>query len=535
MDSYSEASKDVEDPVQPPLQKFRPQPAQNAKSIFNNSDNLRGALNLRYDEEQASRSTRNFSSSLEPRGNLDGEEPPVDPIPQPVDQSPLVPPSHDGVWTKIYGISVAFMFATSFVVWLHTAEPKNSPIGDSVYRVLRNSLPLLAMDTFVAILVACVWMLCLKYFIRPLLYILVVSVPIVMLSLTIYPLVTSLEGPWKGKSLQDRVMRVTSFFPLVLACFWVYLLYRGRGALHKATSILQLALTIFAENPALLLCGFITLLSTIFFTWLWIFLVIRVFLNGSSTIIGGIPVWQMDAKAWILGVFFVCVYLWTLGILSNLQRVTISATVSHWYFYRKSTGTFSPSTTFSAATHHALTTMLGSVCFSSFVGLMIRLPLLVLPNRIGRIIHMVFFNLVASPIAALSDPLTVTYAAIHSAPLIQASRQINQLGLGSEALRVRDSHTRSAYRLAKMLLTAARWMTSLALGIGAWVRTAHMIDGGSFYGYAVGLLAGSIGWAILGAAERSLANIVDACLICASSDNSNGRYCREAQMAFDGV
>ncbi|KAF3198022.1 hypothetical protein TWF679_002451 [Orbilia oligospora] len=509
VDSYSEASREVEDPIHPPIQKFRPQNVKQTGPFFDST----GKPYSDQNDEEAQNNPHEPLNPSDPFGERDAQEAaPSDTIPQPVDQNPLAPPLHDRIWTKLYGMSMACMFATAFVVWLHNEEPSGLPIGDSIYTVLRRAMPLLAVDTLVTICVAFVWMLCLKYFIKPLLYLLVVSVPAVMIALTIYPLVTSLKGPWKGNSFQDHVMRLTSLLPLCLAIFWVYLLYRGRQALHKATSILQLALTIFVDNPAL------------------------VFLNGRSTMIGGVPVWQMDGSGWVLGSFFVVVYLWTLNILSNLQRITISATVSHWYFYRKSTGTFSPAATFSAATHHALTTMFGTVCFSSFVTLMIRLPLLILPSRIASFAHLLCFNIVASPIAALSDPLAVTYGSIHSLPLVHASRQINQMKLVSIAAGAgaKDNHTRNAYRLAKMLLHAARWMTSLALGLGAWVRTAHITNGGSLYGYVVGLLAGTIGWTILGTAERSLANIVDACLICAASDNSNGRYCQEAQMAFDG-
>ncbi|KAK6534247.1 hypothetical protein TWF281_005577 [Arthrobotrys megalospora] len=533
VDSYSEASREVEDPIHPPIQKFRPQSVKQTGPFFDST----GRPYADQNDEEAQHTSQRPPNPANPFGDRENQDDtPSDVIPQPVDQNPLAPPLHDRIWAKFYGMSMACMFATAFVVWLHNEEPSGLPIGDSIYTVLKRAMPLLAVDTLVTICVAFVWMLCLKYFIKPLLYLLVISVPAVMIALTIYPLVTSLKGPWKGNSFQDHVMRLTSLLPLCLAIFWVYLLYRGRQALHKATSILQLALTIFVENPALLLCGLFVLITTIAFSWIWLFLVIRVFLNGKSTMIGGVPVWQMDGSGWILGSFFVVVYLWTLNILSNLQRITISATVSHWYFYRKSTGTFSPAATFSAATHHALTTMFGTVCFSSFVTLMIRLPLLVLPSRIASFAHLLCFNIVASPIAALSDPLAVTYGSIHSLPLVHASRQINQMKLVSIAAGAgaKDNHTRNAYRLAKMLLHAARWMTALALGLGAWIRTAHITNGGSLYGYVVGLLAGTIGWTILGTAERSLANIVDACLICAASDNSNGRYCQEAQMAFDG-
>ncbi|KAF3902055.1 hypothetical protein AA313_de0209668 [Arthrobotrys entomopaga] len=523
-DSPLEASRHTEDPIKLPFQRFRTQTLNQNRPFADLADRSRSVSYLTHHDTEDGSHNGVPDPESKSRTVPGSSQTHPDTIPQPV-SSPLSPPTHDRIWAKLYGAVLACMFATAFMVWLHLDEPKNSPIGDSIYSVLQKALPLLATDTLVTIFVAFVWMLCLKYFIKPLLYILVVSVPAVMVCLSIYPLVTSLQGPWKGRSFQDLIMRLSSLLPLCLAFLWVFILYRGRLALHKATSMLQLALTIFVENPALLLCGLFVLIITILFTWIWIFLVIRVFLNGRSAIVGGKPVWQLDGMGWSLGAFFVCVYLWTLGVLANLQRVTISATVSHWYFYRKSTGTFSPAATFSAATHHALTTMFGSVCFSSFVALMTRLPLLVLPGRTGSLIHIVCFKMAASPVIALTDPLAVTYGAIHSLPLVRASRQINQIGLVTMTQDIsRDNHSKSAYRLTKMLLTAARLMTSLALGIGAWVRTAHITNGGSLYGYVVGLLAGSIGWAILGTAERSLADIVDACLVCAISDHSTDEY-----------
>lgn len=93
----------------------------------------------------------------------------------------------------------------------------------------------------------------------------------------------------------------------------------------------------------------------------------------------------------------------------------------------------------------------------------------------------------------------------------------------------------AAYRLAKMLLTAARGIVAAALGMAAWIKAARGSDG-SVYGYLVGLIAGSIGWAILGATEGCLGNVVDATKVCvvSESDMGGGTHCREAQLAFGG-
>jgi hypothetical protein len=84
---------------------------------------------------------------------------------------------------------------------------------------------------------------------------------------------------------------------------------------------------------------------------------------------------------------------------------------------------------------------------------------------------------------------------------------------------------------------------SLALGFGGWVSTARTLKledtgfRGSLYAYIVGLIAGAIGWGILGAMEGVLACIVDAVVVCwgsevGSSGRGEVRYCREAGWLF---
>ena len=75
---------------------------------------------------------------------------------------------------------------------------------------------------------------------------------------------------------------------------------------------------------------------------------------------------------------------------------------------------------------------------------------------------------------------------------------------------------------------------SLALGFGGWVSTARS----SLYAYVVGLIAGTIGWSVLGAMEGVLSGIVDAAVLCwaseVSSSRREARYCREAGWLFGG-
>ncbi|PUU76487.1 hypothetical protein B9Z19DRAFT_990456 [Tuber borchii] len=452
-------------------------------------------------------------------------------IPQQVAHPPLEPPSHDHLWGTLYMVLMACMFTTSFVVWLHTEETK-LPL-DTVYRTLHSAVHLLAVDTFLAIAVSLVWMYLLRSFVKPLIYLILVSVPVALTALSLYPLIMSYKGKMGGNGPQDKAMRWGSIFPALMAGFWVYFAYRGRNALGRAVGIIQLACKILGENPALVLLSFGTLVGVCVFTWIWVGMFTRIFWIG-NTLLNGKPMWTLDTKSTALGVYYILMYLWTLGVTSGIQRATSAATVSQWYFHRHAIPTTSSKAIMSAALHHSTTTLFGTICFSTLVALLVRLPLMIAPRRIAGILHMFCFNFIASPVAALTNPLTLTYGAIHSQPLIQSSRAVgNMRFVDTAGYSASGKHPRTAYKLSKMLLTATRGVTALSLGTGAWVA-ARDSNGGSGYGYIVGMIAGAIGWGVLGATEGCLSNIVDACLVCVGSEGPNAGHCREAQMVFGG-
>lgn len=255
--------------------------------------------------------------------------------------------------------------------------------------------------------------------------------------------------------------------------------------------------------------------------------------------IAGIPVFYLDWTTWALGAWFVFMYLWTLGVASGLQRATSAATVSQWYYYRHSIPAVPSKDVMNAAIHHSTSILFGTICFSSGAALMIRLPLYILPRGIAGIIQSVFYNWIASHIVALTNPLTLTYAAIHSKPLIASSRAFAEMKfIDTSRYGGVKNHPRAAYRLAKMLLSGTRVVMSLSLGAGAWIATTRGsgegVFGSSMYGYVVAMIAGAIGWGVLGATEGCLGNIVDACLVCVGSESGGGTHCREAQMVFGG-
>ena len=464
------------------------------------------------------------------------------------------PPQHDMFWAQLYKICIFAMFATFILVWFHTSTPNSKrPLGDTIYSALTSSINLLLWDAVITVIVAMLWLALLREYVRVLVFLMLVSVPIILFSFSLYPFIASYKGAWHGASVQDKVMRWFSFVPAVIACVWVYSVYKGRRLLGKAIGILEFACRIVSASKTLTLLGFGTLGVVVCFTWIWMGMFTRLFLGGHMS---KLQTFIIDLNTWWLGFYFVMIYLWTLGVIAGVQRATTAATVSQWYFHRLSVPAPSSTTVVRASFMHATGPMLGTICLSTFLSLLIRLPLIILPRRIASLVTLCAFSMVPTSLAALTNPLTLTYAAIHSQSLSISARGLSQLHFVSDtsptttlnpsvfAAHPGSGGTMMPYRLAKLLLHATRFIMSFALGFGGWVSTARNVQlagggfKGSLYAYIVGLIAATIGWAILGAIEGVIGGVVDASVVCWASETGGrggageARYCREAGELF---
>ncbi|PHH85952.1 hypothetical protein CDD83_10942 [Cordyceps sp. RAO-2017] len=461
---------------------------------------------------------------------------------------------HDPFFAWIFLISLAGMMSTFTLVWLHTS-PRKSPVGDTIYTTLQRSFDMLAVDTVVSVFVSLVWLAALRSFVRPLVSVILVAVPVIMLSFSLYSFVSSFQGRTHGSSLQDSVMRWASLVPAAACLLWLWLVVKGRRAIQQAIEILQFSSKILAQNPGLLLVGFGCLALIVLWTWAWLAMFTRVFMGGyfSKSLVRFV----IRVSSWWLGAAFILMYLWTLAVINAVHRATTAATVSQWYFHRNA-GPATPSREIvAAALGHATTTIFGSICQSTLMSLMLRAPLLFLPRRIGLGLTNLAAFWVPTPIIALTNPLTVTYSAIHSQCLATSARGLDQMEVVSPAmptttltpralrLRGQPNHGLLPYRLAKLLLVATRFIMATGLGFAGWVITAKQLqiqlpDGvgvrGSAYAYVVGLMASFIGYSVMGAMEGILSGIVDAVLICYGSERrmerGHGRFCLEAAYLF---
>ncbi|KYK61728.1 ctl transporter [Drechmeria coniospora] len=460
---------------------------------------------------------------------------------------------HDPFFAWIFLISFAGMMSTFVLVWLHT-WPRKSPVGDTIYTTLQKSFDMLVVDTVVAVLVSFVWLAALRSFVRPLVSVILVAVPVVMLSFSLYSFVSSFKGRTHGSSLQDGVMRCVSLFPAAACVLWLWLVVKGRKAIQQAIEILQFSSKILAQNPGLLLVGFGTLALIVAWTWAWLVMFTRVFMGGyfSKSLVRFV----IRLSSWWLGAAFVFMYLWTLSVINAVHRATTAATVSQWYFHRNAAPATPSREIVLAALTHATSTIFGSVCQSTLTSLLVRAPLLFMPRRVGSAVTNLAAFWIPTSIVALTNPLTISYAAIHSQNLATSARGLEKMDVVSPTIPTTTLTPRSLqsrgrlngllpYRLAKLLLVATRLIMATGLGFAGWVITAKQLriqlpDGmgvrGSAYAYVVGIMASFIGYSVMGAMEGILSGIVDAVLVCYGSEQrmqrGHGRFCLEAAYLF---
>ncbi len=361
---------------------------------------------------------------------------------------------HDPFFAWLYLIALAAMLATFVLIFLNTSAPSGKkPWGDTIYTTLLASFHLLAVDTLVAVIVSLIWLAALRSFVKYLVALMILAVPVILLSFSLYPLISSYQGGGASSPVQDEVMRWSSIIPGAAAFVWLYLLWKGRHALGSSIEILEFSSRILAANSALVLVGMACLALVVLWTWAWLAMFTRIFLGGHFS--SRTSLFIINPSSWWLGAYFVLMYLWTLSVIAGVQRATTGATVSQWYFHRNAQPAPSSRDVVAAALNHALTTIFGTISLSTLLALAIRLPLLLLPQRFGRIISVCFYSLIPPNMAALTNPLTLTYAAIHSQNLTTSARGPRPDGLPVAAGADDDADAPRLRQPARQLRAAA--------------------------------------------------------------------------------
>ncbi|KAF5017059.1 hypothetical protein F66182_11068, partial [Fusarium sp. NRRL 66182] len=205
--STASFTSDIADDEDAPIQKFRRQPEAQSDYI----DGPSASLVQDSDRQGLLRNRPPSSGASSIRNTM--EQPPV-----------AERPSHDAFWGHLFLICLIGLFATAFLVWLHTAPPSDGrwKLVDTIYTTIHKSYFLLGIYTIVSILVSLLWLALLRSYVRFLVHGMIIAVPAILYSFSLYTFIFSFRGSWHGKTFQDHVMRWGSIIPFVLSTLWVY-------------------------------------------------------------------------------------------------------------------------------------------------------------------------------------------------------------------------------------------------------------------------------------------------------------------------
>ena len=116
-------------------------------------------------------------------------------VPPVVSEDPMAPPRHDFFWAELFIIAKCALVGTFFITLLQTSTPdKKIPLGDTIYTTLHLSFHLLSIYSLVSVIVGLLWLALLRSFVRPLIFLILVSVPTILFSFFLYPFISSYKG-----------------------------------------------------------------------------------------------------------------------------------------------------------------------------------------------------------------------------------------------------------------------------------------------------------------------------------------------------
>ncbi|TPX64991.1 hypothetical protein SpCBS45565_g05481 [Spizellomyces sp. 'palustris'] len=270
----------------------------------------------------------------------------------------------------LYGIALITMLIAGIVVLFTTKNARlDSIFPRPIYITIRDSAGLLTAITAVAVLVGAAWLSLLRSFVRPVVVITILAIPVTCLGFFVAALTNSILGkahdaPYLGAQYDGMIVLATSFLMGGIAS--ATFLFNRRQEIEQTIHILQLSCDILRTNPGIFVVSVSLTAAYMLFAVAWMFLFSHLFLRGlKETDPSGVVRWHMaDGTGWVAG-FFTLMYFWTSAIFKNVEKVTIAGVVGEWYFQRPE-GALSTDRTlknFKAA----LTKSFGSIAFASLI------------------------------------------------------------------------------------------------------------------------------------------------------------------------
>ncbi|GAA95249.1 uncharacterized protein L969DRAFT_101482 [Mixia osmundae IAM 14324] len=463
----------------------------------------------------------------------------------------------DAAWLAAYLASlstvVLYGFYQSFIgTPLLPPESDMPSETDRPTETIASSIPLLIILTLLSLLSGVAATASLAFYKRGAYFVVhaaVVSVPLLLVLAGAWSYAGSYvlvshdneehEGHWL--ILARTLLRAFSVLVICAAGWLAQTAYKNRKRLQQTVHVLELAATIISDHQALLvLClGFTVAFTVITFPFLSIF---------STAVSHGVytgtdkeheRTWHVDSTSGTFACFVVFTWLWTLGVMRGIQRMTVSGVVGAWWFSRHDPDSPTSNELIVASLQRATGPSLGTVCYSALLLALLDSLALVsskmrnvtrstsrLPGFLSPLYYLApAFALAASFFDAISS-YALVFAGLTGQPFAESARR-------SAAL---ISSNRTGYLLDNLLVKYVLNMISLALatlaGLAGFMFATYTVSE-AHYAPLISLLCAIVPFWTVRLCSDVLSNAVDGIFLCYNLDVASGStHCSKAVEVF---
>ncbi|KAJ3041495.1 hypothetical protein HDV00_009291 [Rhizophlyctis rosea] len=280
--------------------------------------------------------------------------------------------SQDVVFSVLFLLALSAMYIVGIAYLSTTKSGSGDGIRKTIYETLRNSVPLIATATCIAVGGGALWLLLFGRYVRQIMYLSVILIPVLFITLFVVTFANSIvrkfyDAPFLGP--QYSGMRGMSFVFLLSGLMSGFFVYRKRQQVEQTIDIIELSFAILRHNPRIFLLSIVLMIGYAVFSLTWILMFARLFLKGYFKVdpTGSGGHWEVTGGTGWAATFFILVYFWTSANFHNVEKVTIAGVVGEWFFASGETEGGARSDRTLKHLKVALTTSFGSICFASLI------------------------------------------------------------------------------------------------------------------------------------------------------------------------
>ncbi|KAG1464469.1 hypothetical protein G6F55_001753 [Rhizopus delemar] len=401
-----------------------------------------------------------------------------------------------------------------------TSHSVEGYVKESIFKVIKDSAGMLATIIGTSLIVATLWSLVLHYFTKTLVW------------------VESFQSTfvYKGNqesNFKDTMLTWLSILPLILNLIYIKVVYDNKHRINKTVTVIELACETIRSNPIIFIVPVLLLMTFIIFTIIWIILFNRLWLIGhlSDPPTLSKTIWIVNSYVYYLAAFYIFFYMWTSAVLVYLEKFTLSAMISQWYFHRNST---SSTSVWRFAMIRGMSTSFGTIALSGFLMAIIQFLQLIIRllkkySKKSRPFA-TFVELVLSyiePFINIVNHYTVALAGITSESFFSAANSSTKIFKRNLLSGIFGD------LLTQIILQIGNSVIALASGLAAYVYATHQLH--SPHGLIVGLIGTLTSCYISQFYSYTLMSIIDATFLCYAIDLDIGTvHLSAAHTAFTG-